>query len=553
MKIEKRWDNLLQDSKRNLNYWLRFMRLIPDRQLILSVFYGILRVVIATVWPFFLYRSIQKIGVTSNTDLVFSISIVAILLGMGSVAAHFQSQINIRILKGFTLDLVDRIWKKMNALEWKTFHNKNRVYFFDMLMIETWRLRAGIGAILETLIINTLIAGLLSLLIAFISLPLFLACLIGLCFMGIGYYISTSRSRRLLKKFHAAWRIQHLWVAKCVDQFDLVKMGRGYEESATENLKQSGVFFDSNAHLLTNQANWRNINQLVANVVRIALFVLGIYWVRTNLVGLDDLLLVLLILTIVQSNISQIPTALSSFIEAQESLLSITNFFQLADEQKSEDEPRPVLLPVRKIAIRNLSYQYEDRPVMKYKDLVLEAGKIYLWRGENGSGKSTAAHILLGLLHPPEGSLAINNQDADWKELSNLRGRFAFLNQDSPIFMGTIKENALFGHSNIEKAWELLQKSWLSALLPKNDPKGERLVGERGEGLSGGQAKRVALVRELLRDSDLLILDEPLNHLDEFAIDEIKREIMELKARTIIIIISHQKGFESIADEIRQF
>jgi ABC-type transport system involved in cytochrome bd biosynthesis fused ATPase/permease subunit len=80
-----------------------------------------------------------------------------------------------------------------------------------------------------------------------------------------------------------------------------------------------------------------------------------------------------------------------------------------------------------------------------------------------------------------------------------------------------------------------------------------RSVGERGEGLSGGEAKKIALIRETLRSSELLILDEPLNHLDEFSIQEITREVLKIKQNTIVIIISHQNGFESIADKIIEF
>ena len=145
-------------------------------------------------------------------------------------------------------------------------------------------------------------------------------------------------------------------------------------------------------------------------------------------------------------------------------------------------------------------------------------------------------------------------QPADWGTLKSLRKRFAYLNQDSPIFMWDIKENALFGHPEPQLTWENLQKtSWLYRLLPGAHQEGARRVGERGEGLSGGESKRIAFIRELLRSSEILILDEPLNHLDEYVIQEIEREIVNIKAETIVIIISHQLGFERLADEIREF
>lgn len=551
MKSEKMQGKEAGGFDDDFRYWYRFLHLIPGRQLTFSILYGILRIVVATVWPFYLYRSIKKIGINANNQILADITLIVALLTIGAIAAHLQSRINISLLKAFTLDLIDRIWRKMNALNWLTFHGKNRVYYFDMLMVETWRLRAGMAALLESLIINSLIAGILSLFIVFISWPLFLACLGGLLLMGTGHYISSRKTRPLLKQFHTAWRDQHLWVAKCVDQFDLIKMDRAYHASAATNMEKSGVFLASNSALLANQAKWRNVNQLVANIVKIGVFIIGLYWIRSGVVGLDDLLLVLLIVSIVQGNISQIPSALSNLLEARESLKTISAFFALNDEKI--DKQQLSVEPLRKIVIRDLSYSYGDKPVIDHADIDLEAGKIYLWRGVNGSGKSTAAHILLGLLHPEHGSLRLNDRIADWKELAQLRNRFAFLNQDALIFMGSIKENALFGHPHPDQAWKKLQATWLSGLLPKDSLDGSRLLGERGEGLSGGQAKRIALIRELLRSADLLILDEPLNHLDDYAINEIKREIQEIKTNTIIIIISHQAGFESIADEIKQF
>jgi ABC-type bacteriocin/lantibiotic exporter with double-glycine peptidase domain len=526
---------------------------VPKKQLILSIFYGASRIIISATWPFFLYKTLKEIGVTPDSHILINIVLVTLMLAGVAITTHLQSKININVLKVFTLELIDRIWKKMNALDWLTFHGKHRVYYFDLLMVETWRLRAGFSAVLESIIINGLIAGVLSLFILFISWQLFLVCFGGLLLMAIGYYISTKKNRPLLKQFHMAWRDQHHWIAKCVDQFDLIKMGRAYDASIAANLKNSNTFLEVNSNMLTCQAKWQNINQLIANIVRIGVFVIGIYWVRLGVVGLEDLLLVLLVVSMVQSNVMQIPSALNSFIEAQEALKTISNFFSLKDEEVDAHYSINDQEPISKITIRDLSYGYDEKPTIDSINIDLEVGKIYLWRGRNGSGKSTAAHVLLGLLYPDRGSLIINDEFRDWKDLRFLRKRFAFLNQDSPIFMGNIKENTLFGHPHPEKAWGMLQTTWLSGLLPKSDQISDRLVGDRGEGLSGGEAKRIALIRELLRSSELLILDEPLNHLDDYAINEIKREILTIKATTIVIIISHQVGFESIADEIKEF
>ncbi len=553
MKSEKMQDKNKTEFADNLSYWYSFLRLMPKKQLMLSVFYGALRIIITTVWPFILYRVIKDIGVMPFTQVVLNILLVVLLLSLATIASQMQSKINIKVLKEYTLELIDRIWKKMNALDWLTFHGKNRVYYFDMLMVETWRLRGGMAALLDSLIVNSLIAGVLSLFILFISWPLFIVCLSGLLIMGTGYYVSARQIRPLLKQFHHAWRSQHHWVAKCVDQFDLIKMDRAYEASVASNLKNSTQFLEVHSKLLTEQEKWKNINQMVGNSVRIGVFIIGLYWLQKGFLDLEDLLLTLLVVSVVQSNVMQIPSALHNFIEAHEALKTISVFFKLDEEQVDATKAQDDSEPIKKITIRDLSYSYETKPAIENVNIDLQMGKIYLWRGRNGSGKSTAAHVLLGLLQPKHGSLAINDELLDWKDLRFFRKRFTFLNQDSPIFMGSIKENILFGHTSPTEGWDKLQSTWLSGLIPVSSQAENRLVGERGEGLSGGEAKRVALIRELLRSSELLILDEPLNHLDEFAINEIKREILKIKSKAIIIIISHQTGFESIADEIKNF
>jgi len=358
--------------------------------------------------------------------------------------------------------------------------------------------------------------------------------------------------RPFVKQFQNAWRVQHHWIAKAADQFDLLKMNRGYAASEETNRKNTSAFLASNAAMLRAQSKYRTINQAVGNVARVVIFITGFYWVQVHYIQLTDLVLVLLIVSIVQNNILQIPGAMHSFIEGQESAESIIAFFSLPQEEQAIALPNADITSIDSISINSLAFNYNDEPVIEHSDIFLEKGKIYLWKGSNGSGKSTTAHILLGLLTPQEGTLIINGKKTPWATLRQLRNRFAFVNQDAPLFMGTVKENLLFGHPEAEKAWADLPSTWLSALMPGTKPE-DKLLGEKGEGLSGGEARRLALIREWIRLADMFILDEPLNHLDDYAINEIMREIVSIKANCIVIIISHQQGFEAIADEIRQF
>jgi ABC-type bacteriocin/lantibiotic exporter with double-glycine peptidase domain len=524
-----------------------FLGSIPAKHWWRSVALGGIRILLSTAWPFLLYRTLQQTEEISTGEITLHILLVAVLLLLLYVVSQLQSNANIRVIRSYTLELIEQIWKKINTLEWLAFHSKNRVYYFDMLLVEPWRIRTGVAALLENVMANALVAAVLSVFVWFIHWPLFTAFCVGILLMAGGQLLASSQTRPLLKRFHQAWRAQHLWVAKSIDQFDLIKMGRGYEAAFKAHSAQSTSFLTANTDVLQTQAKWRNFNQLLSNSVRIGVFVLGVYWVQKGVLGLNELLLGLLIISVIQTNLMQLPSAISSLIEAQESFKTMRSFFDLPAEYVKE--PDEEVEPLQHIRIEALEVGYGDTKVLNALHLHLEVGKIYLWKGPNGSGKTTAAHSLLGLLHPQKGRLLINGLPTDWGTLRSLRPRFSFLNQDSPIFMGSIEENILFGHEDPVTASLTLQQTWLKRLLPVSEQAEQRWVGERGEGLSGGESKRVALIREMLRTSELIILDEPLNHLDEFAIQEIKRELLSIKQNAIVVIISHQSGFEEMADE----
>lgn len=534
--------------------WKGFLSWLPRRQVTASVLYGGVRVLLSAAWPYLLYNFLKKSGSVSAASITLlgvAIVIVFILIGL----AHYrQSVLSVRILRQFSLNLSQRLWIKMNSLTWLGFYGKNRVYFFDALMVDAWRVRQGIAALLESIIVNSFIVTALTCTIIIISLPMFILCAAGLLVISAVHYYSTLRTRAYIKRFQSAWRSQHLWVSTAVDQFSLLKMGRGYDESAGKNLENTQAFLSAHEDMLLQQSKWKSINTACANVLRLIVFITGIYWVQAQYIGLASMLLVLLIVAIIQNTMATVPAAITSFMEGQEAAHTLESFFAQHQEDDSLPPLPASLQNIQSIVLQNVSYAYNGNSGgIANLNMALQKGKIYLWKGANGSGKSTSAHILLGLIQPQGGTFILNGQPVAWQALQQLRKHFAFVHQDALLFPGTIQQNLLFGHAQPGQAWQGAQTSWLAKLMPGGEKPETRTIGERGEGLSGGEARRLALIREWMREASLVILDEPLNHLDGYAMSEIMKEAAELKKNAVVIIISHQKGFENIADEIVLF
>jgi ABC-type multidrug transport system fused ATPase/permease subunit len=180
-----------------------------------------------------------------------------------------------------------------------------------------------------------------------------------------------------------------------------------------------------------------------------------------------------------------------------------------------------------------------DMPVLRGIDLDIKPGEKIALVGQSGSGKSTIASLLMRLYPWQKGRITIDGKDIESMDLSSYRSVYAIVPQEVLLFGGTIRENILYGHPGATEE-ELMTAARTSNSLDfiLSFPDGfNTIVGERGIKLSGGQRQRIAIARAVLRNPDILILDEATSSLDAES-EKIVQEALErlLEGRTAIII-----------------
>ena len=193
-----------------------------------------------------------------------------------------------------------------------------------------------------------------------------------------------------------------------------------------------------------------------------------------------------------------------------------------------EDTADSDVSSVSVIKADDIHFKYDDKSVLDGVSTEFHRGGNIHLVGENGAGKSTFIRILTGLYSPDEGT--VEDSVGNKLTLRELRRLVTLAEQDSDVFSGTVMEN-LFSDDK-EAAAEILGRLGFEKSL-------EYEVGREGKGLSPGEKKKVILTRALLKKSDFLILDEPLNHLDKDAcvvLEEILKEDDRGK-----ILISHKE------------
>ena len=206
---------------------------------------------------------------------------------------------------------------------------------------------------------------------------------------------------------------------------------------------------------------------------------------------------------------------------------------------------------VGKIAIRNLSFQYEKRKIIDGLSLSIQKGEKIAFVGESGSGKSTLIKILLGLLKYNQGEVRLGDMELKEICLNNLYDRVSYLSQDAPVFDGTIKENLVFGKQvSEEQMLGALSEVQLSHLVENLAEGLNTEIGEKGTCLSGGEKQRLALARLWFEDSELVILDEATSAMDNLTEENVMKSVMQKMKDKTVIAIAHRlnsiAGFDRI-------
>ena len=225
-------------------------------------------------------------------------------------------------------------------------------------------------------------------------------------------------------------------------------------------------------------------------------------------------------------------------------------FLNLKDDNQLKNG-NAINTDVGEIAIKNLSFRYEERKIIDDLSLSIKKGEKIAFVGESGSGKSTLIKILLGLLKYNQGEVRLGDMELSGICLNDLYGRVSYISQDAPVFDGTIKENLVFDKEvPKEQMLDALNEVQLSHLVENLEKGLDAEIGEKGTCLSGGEKQRLALARLWFENSELVILDEATSAMDNLTEENVMKSVMQkLKDKTVIAVahrLSSISGFDRI-------
>ncbi len=218
--------------------------------------------------------------------------------------------------------------------------------------------------------------------------------------------------------------------------------------------------------------------------------------------------------------------------------------------ERNPGRRRPILN--RGVALEDVSLSYGTRRVLDRISLFVPAAGLTCLVGESGTGKTSIADLVTGMVRPDAGTVRVDGVPLGEMDLIAWRRQIGYLPQESVLLHDTIRLNVALGvepcsEGDVIRALEAAGAWRFVSRLPGGI---HAVVGERGTRLSGGQRQRIMLARALVHEPRLLILDEPTSALDPASETALAATLLRLKKHSTILVVSHRRALEDVADRV---
>lgn len=293
----------------------------------------------------------------------------------------------------------------------------------------------------------------------------------------------------------------------------------------------------------------------MVNAMRSLILFLMFYLIYVHAITLGQFFSLMFYSFFLFNPLQDLGTVSSQYQEAKASMESLEGILNLPLEPKPK-EPKKIGT-LQEIVFENVDFEYaaSDRPTLSELSLTLKSGQSIAFVGPSGSGKTTIIKMIVGLYRPKSGKIRINGVDSETLDYEDFRKRIGYVSQETQLFAGTIEENLKFVRPDAtrEECLGAVRAAAAENILTRAETGLDTKIGEGGIKLSGGERQRLAIARALLRNPELIILDEATSSLDSITEKEITETIKKIsteRPNLTVILVAHRLSTVAHADAI---
>ena len=296
------------------------------------------------------------------------------------------------------------------------------------------------------------------------------------------------------------------------------------------------------------------ITQLLIQLNTVMIIVYGVYMIQDFELSMGGLIAIVILTGRTLAPMGQVASLMTNYEDTKTSYETLNEIISQPSERPDGKKfvERPDFSGHIEFVDVTFSYPNTDVPALKNASFIITPGEHVAIIGRIGSGKSTIQKLLLGLYEPDAGQILIDGIDINQIDPADLRKNMGYVSQDIMLFRGTVKDNITFraSHASDGAMIRAAQISGASEFIKKH-PKGyEMPIGERGQGLSGGQRQTIGIARAFLLNTPIMLMDEPSNAMDQITEAKLLDNLQAALKGTTSLLVTQKMNLLKIVDRV---
>lgn len=503
--------------------------------------------------PFFILNVYDRVIPNSAFEtlwvLAIGIGIVYFFsLLMQSLRGYFVDLAGQKASLNMSAELMEKtLGMKMSSRPESVGSYSNKIQQFDSI-------RDFITSFSITALIDMPFVALALLVIWYLAGPIVFIHIIAICFLLLYSIVIHRPLKTAIENTYQATSKKNAILVEGLNGLENLKM-LGAESKVQKDWEDSISLitrWGSRSRFLSTSVN--HIASFVQNGTVVTVVIAGVYAISEGFLTQGGLIAIVILTRQAIAPMTQFVGLLARYHRARTAYQTLKKIMMVPVERPPESTFLHRATLRGEIEFKNVSFKYPDQNAYALKDVSfsLKAGEHVGLIGSIGSGKSTLGKLLIGLYDPEEGMVAVDGTDTRQIDPNDLRCFIGCVPQDITLFRGSVRENIIMGHPDVddEAILRAAQLSGVSEIVKKHSAGFDMPVGEQGRSLSGGQRQTVALARAVLHDPPILILDEPSSSMDARTERRLCNNLKSILEGKTLLLVTHRASLLTLVDRV---
>lgn len=548
--FEKIWTNIIITFKKTKN-------LIKEKNTTFNIFSKIifkkmpiitLTLIISIILSLFsIIHSLYLSYLYKSPSISYKIFIFFIFICTSKLILDFiRNNIILNYTKEIDQTITSKIYNKILSLP-LFYHHTRPIGDIVSRINDLSSIKEFINNISFSIIIDLFYVLMISIILFSINKTIFLLLIIMTIIYILIYllYRKNIKNKSLINKEKASESSTYL--VESLLGIDTIKNLNIEEKINNSFIKKYNNFLKSNYKLNKYIVIFELLMDFIGNISSIIIIFIGIIFYKNNILSLSKVIAVNSLFIYFFISLKNIVSSDEMLIEAKNSYKRINELYQEKEEEKEENN----IKFIDKISVNSLNYSYNGiNNILENVSFNINKGEYIFVKGNSGTGKSSIFKLITKQLNCEENMIKINNMDINNITRKDITNNICLVSQNEYIFTDTILNNiTLFEEVKNEEIDKVIKITGIDKILKKRNIKLDFVLEENGHNISGGERQRIILARSLLKNKQILILDETMNELD---INSEKNIIKNIKKEydITLVLISHRDNNSNLFDKI---